>query len=159
MTTAGVRVRRARIRAKLTQTALAARASVGRSWLVSVETDRIKTPDANKLRRVAAELGLDYRELLSLTNQLGEVFTPAPTTGADAAAITAAITAQTTAIEKQTEVLERVLGLLNRADSGLVRWLAGLAEIEPSLTGRDSAAEPTPRAAIAGGAAPPGPLP
>lgn len=117
VTTIGKRVAGARRKARLTQSEMARRAGLTRSWVVSVETDRIAQPQPDKLRRLTAEIGLDYREMLAITNQLGEV--PAtPSVDVDAlrgeaiAALIEASKAQTEAVKEQTNVLRGMLELM-----------------------------------------------
>lgn len=89
---------------------LADEAGVGYSWLRSVATDNIKQPDARDLQKVAGALGLDYRELLALSDQLGEIEAlpvAAPSSATDIARLAAAIEAQTAAINALAVALGR----------------------------------------------------
>lgn len=102
MTGAGKKISAARVRAKLTSRQLAEKAGVSHSWMRSVETGKIAKPDAAALVRVAGIIGLDGRELLALTDQLGaaEFVTPPGDTDLAAAVreMAAAIREQTIAI-------------------------------------------------------------
>lgn len=51
---------------------LSRRARVPAPWLRSLLTDKVHKGDPARIKRVSDELGLDYREMLALTDQLGE---------------------------------------------------------------------------------------
>lgn len=72
-TTAGERIRTAVRRQRTTLAAVARDAQVPAPWLRSFATDHVHKGDPQRIRRVAETLGLDYRELLALTDQLGAV--------------------------------------------------------------------------------------
>lgn len=96
-----------RAKARLTQKALAQKAGVSHPWIRALETDRMRKPNAAWLRRVATELGLDYRELLALTDQLGAL-EPESTEpgGGDLSAVVAAISSQTEVLRRIADHLE-----------------------------------------------------
>lgn len=154
MATLSGRVKAGRRKARLTQEVLAQRVGMTRQWVAAVETDRIAQPRPAQLRSLAEELGLDYSELLAMTNQLGEVSNPAPTTGSDAQTITesvraetAAVQALTQAVQRQNELIEKVLSLLTGPSdgSGLARLLVGASAVERRLAGMDVGEEVSPR--------------
>lgn len=92
MSTVGQMVTRGLARAKVSQSALAERTGLTRSWVGSLATDRMAKPNTTKMRRVADELGLDYREMLAVTNQLGALADAAPAgDGGEGSDLTAAI--------------------------------------------------------------------
>lgn len=72
-TTAGERIRTAVRRQRTSLAAVAREAQVPAPWLRSFATDHVHKGDPQRIRRVAETLGLDYRELLALTDQLGAV--------------------------------------------------------------------------------------
>lgn len=119
MTTAGSRIATASRKARLNYRQVADGAGVEYSWLRSVATDKIKKPDARELRKVATFLGLDYREMLALTDQLGEA-EPVTASAApdDLLAVvrqqTAHIDALTGAIERQSQDIAALLALIDR---------------------------------------------
>lgn len=107
MSTVGKKVASARIKAKLTQQGLADRAGLKRSWVVSLETGRMATPSAAKLERVARELGLNYRELLALTNQLGAEVPKSPDSP-EMSAITALLSELVEEVRRGREAQETI---------------------------------------------------
>jgi transcriptional regulator with XRE-family HTH domain len=114
MSAVGDKLKKARLRAGYSQAVLSRRIGApSRSWLASVETGRTGKPDAALLAKLADELGLDYRELLAMTNQLGAATEP-PAERADLGSL---IVAQTRALEAQTELLREILGVLRGASS------------------------------------------
>lgn len=153
MATFGDRVARARTKAKLTQGQLAERIGVSRSWVGQVETNRQRSARPSTLRLLSNELGLDYKELLALTNQLGEV-EPQPTPiPADRAvieaiqALTAATQAHAAASSEQAEALRAILVEMRQGreaaqgrDEALAVALDALSEqlaaLRPVLAGR-----------------------
>ena len=72
-TTAGERIRTAVRRQRTSLAEVARKADVPAPWLRSFATDHVHKGDPHRIRRVAETLGLDYRELLALTDQLGAV--------------------------------------------------------------------------------------
>lgn len=72
-TTAGERVKAAVRKQRTTLAAVAREAQVPAPWLRSFATDHVHRGDPARIKRVADALGLDYRELLALTDQLGAV--------------------------------------------------------------------------------------
>lgn len=60
-------------KAKLTIPVLAKNAGVGESWVKQVRRGSIDKPRPEWLRAIAAELGLEERKLLALSDQLGAV--------------------------------------------------------------------------------------
>lgn len=142
VTGAGKKIAAARVRAKLTGKELAERAAVTPSWIRSVETGRTAQPAPDKLARVARELGLDLRELLALTDQLGAaamVTTPAQPAAADPSLITA-LNRQSAAIEDLVTTLRLAFGALDartqeRAEA-IVEMLVDIRRaVVPSNTG------------------------
>lgn len=119
MTTVGKRIAAARARAKLTGKELGAQARVSASWVRSVETGRTLKPAPDKMGRVAEVLGLDHRELLAMTDQLGAPVVVPEANGGVAAAINA-----------QTEMLRQ---LLSDRPSGGADALAAVAASVASL--------------------------
>lgn len=117
VTGAGKKIAAARVRAKLTGKQLAERAGVTPSWIRSVETGRTAQPAPDKLARVAAELGLDVRELLALTDQLGAaalVTSARPAEAGDQSEVAAAIRDQTAALAAQTQALDRLAAAIEK---------------------------------------------
>jgi transcriptional regulator with XRE-family HTH domain len=108
--TLGDRIARGRTKARLSQSELAKAVGVTRSWIGAVETDRISRPRPASLRLLADQLGLDYNELLAITDQLGEVAKPA---AKDVDALRGeALAAMTEAIREQTSVFREMLSLM-----------------------------------------------
>lgn len=95
------------------QAELARQSGVGRSHIASIETNRTKKPRAAWLRSIAQVLGLDYRELLALTDQLGAVETleasHAPATAAGLPELLQALERQSRAIEEQTAAISALV--------------------------------------------------
>ena len=133
-------------RSGLSQTAIAKEAGLTRAWVGSVATGQIRKAAPDKLGRLAAVLGLDHRELLALSDQLGvPVLAPpeAPDIAALARALTEASERQEAAIDRQTAVLERLVRVVEQAPpvvlpgsddamlSAIVTALQGLARQRP----------------------------
>lgn len=76
-------IKRAMTKSGLSGPELAKRAGVGESWVRQVRTGRIAKPAADKLERVARQLGLDPRALLAMTDQLGRAPVPPVTDQAE----------------------------------------------------------------------------
>lgn len=106
MTAAGKKIAAARVRAKLTGKELADKAGVTAAWVRSVETGGIARPAPDKLRRVADVVGLDIRELLALTDQLGAAAVMDATSPAHQSDVAAAIREQTAALTRLAEATE-----------------------------------------------------
>lgn len=119
-TTVGKRIAAGRAKAKLTGKALGTQARVSPPWIRAVENGGIRRPAPDKLKRVADVLGLDHRELLALTDQLGATIEPPDEAPDDVAA----------AIHEQTEMLRQLLAERPTVDRAALAEVVG-AVLEP----------------------------
>jgi len=117
------RIHAAIVRSRLSQAEVARRAGVRRSYVAALATDGIRKPDPVKMGRVADVLGLDIRELLAITDQLGSA-EAVPST-ADHAAVVAAIDRLAVVVQAQTAAL---LAREGERDAWLRGLIAGLVE-------------------------------
>lgn len=112
-TTAGERVKAAVRKQRTTLAAVAREAQVPAPWLRSFATDHVHRGDPARIKRVAEALGLDYRELLALTDQLGAVETleasHAPASAAGLPELLQALERQSRAIEEQTAAINALV--------------------------------------------------
>lgn len=113
---------------------LAIAAKVTPSWVRSVETGRTAQPAPDKLARVAKAVGLDIRELLALTDQLGAAETvPEPTAGgSDIAALATAIEHQAAAINALATRLDAMGQDARGTQDALIDALAVIARLVPA---------------------------
>lgn len=100
------------------------------SWVRGTATNHIAKADPVRLKAVAEVLGLDYRELLALTDQLGEVEQVERATQVAPSPDVSALVAR---LDRQAEVIDRLAGaveLLARGQDELLRgFLEGLADL------------------------------
>lgn len=113
----GDRVARARTKARLTQDKLGKAVGKSRAWVAAVEAGNIRRPDPHMLAALSRELGLDYRELLAVTDQLGALESPtAPTPDADLASAVRELVEEVRlsrqAQERTAEVLVDLIGMV-----------------------------------------------
>lgn len=118
MSAVGDRIARARVKARLSQRELGTRIGAGRSWIAAVERGNVHQPSPPRLRLVADEIGLDYRELLALSDQLGAVEPQKVSEGVDLAS----------AITRQNALLEKLIGLLERPNVAADLLVRAVAE-------------------------------
>lgn len=139
-------VARSRRKARLTQAALAKRVGTSREWVAAVELGNIRQPPPDKLARLSAELGLDYRELLAITDQLGAVEQPHGLKDDENGRVVA-INALAEAIRAQTEAMQAIAREMGETrekqkgrDEALAVSLDALAEqlaaLRPVLAGK-----------------------
>lgn len=110
------RVEQALRKARMSKAQVARDADVPAGWFRAFAKGHINKGDTERIRRVSEVLGLNYREMLALTNQLDKVeaasaaregvSSPVPT--ADLAALVSSNEAVVKAVASQTEALERV---------------------------------------------------
>jgi transcriptional regulator with XRE-family HTH domain len=110
--------RQAYVRSKMSQTQIASEAGVKRSYVAALINGTMKQPAPAEMGKVARVLGLDLRELLALTDQLGAVIpeTPADPRSADFSTLFAEqaelIARQNDLLASQVAVLERIAAVL-----------------------------------------------
>lgn len=141
MVTLANRLQKAADKRRLSWAEVARRANVPPGYVRSVGTGHIDKPDPVRLARIAEVLGLDSRELLALTDQLGAVEViaePTTTTGLDRLAA---------AIEAQTAAINALVVALGRSAVERPAWVdEALSEVQDAVLGARLLA-PTPRAA------------
>lgn len=135
----GREITRAMTKAKLTSPELAKRADVGDSWIRQLRSGRIERPGADKLRRVARELGLDETTVLGMTDQLGASMagaSTAPQPEVPAALLqaladqTAAITGLVAELQADRRLIRDLLDLLVRPPDDPVEQAVTASKVE-----------------------------
>lgn len=143
MTTAAERVEAARVRRRMTKADLARRAGVPANWVRSFCTGKIGKADPERLRRMAGVLGIDHRELLALTDQLGaaEEVEARAASAAGLSDLVRVLERQAAAIEAQTAAVGELVSVLRQdrdaiSPEGFQLFLAQLRSegllVEPS---------------------------
>lgn len=130
------------VRSKLTQAEVGRRAGVKRSYVAALATGGMAKPDPVKMSKVAEVIGVDARELLALTDQLGAV-QAAPPEHPASDDVVAAIDRLTAAVEAQTAMLAMQI----EGQRAMMRGLAGgLAELAGAPA--DAPSSPSPEGAL-----------
>ena len=135
MTTAADRIQQAARKRRVSWAELARETGIPAQWVRSFATGHITKGDPVRIRVLAEALGIDPRELLALTDQLGAVEAITAPSPSDQSELVAAIRDQTAAITA-------LVTEMRLAREGVPDWArAVVSEVELRLAGLAPAAD------------------
>jgi transcriptional regulator with XRE-family HTH domain len=153
--TAGDRIAEAARKRRWSLAEVSRRSGVPANWVRSLASNHIHKADPRRLRALADVLDLDYRELLALTDQLGEVeaVTRLPERPSDVTLLLEAIRAQTEATRLLTASVAQLAaavgtshGVSHAAADGMTSTVLGAIEnVRDILLSREPVPAGTPR--------------
>jgi transcriptional regulator with XRE-family HTH domain len=127
VTTAADKIQRAANRQRKSWASLSRETGIPAPWIRSFATGHVHKGDPQRIKALADALGLDYRELLALTDQLGAVETverpAAAPASVDIAALIAVQERVALALEAQATAMTRLVEAIERDRDRVPAWL------------------------------------